>query len=203
MQEDTRQKILDRGHSEFLAHGFKSASLREIAKAAGVTTGAIYGYFQDKSALFSALVEDAAKGLLEKFIDIQENFSQLSAGEQAESMGYSSEVGILWMVEYIYAHFDAFKLIVCRSDGTAYAGYIDRLVEIEVESTYRFIATLTENGVPLRLVDDDLMHILANALFSGLFEIVAHDMPKQKAEEYIERLREFYTAGWRKILGID
>ena len=31
---------------EFLEKGFKSASLRNIVKTAGVTTGALYGYYE-------------------------------------------------------------------------------------------------------------------------------------------------------------
>ena len=43
--------------------GFKNASLRSIAQAAGVTTGAIYGYYPDKAALFDALVSEPANHL--------------------------------------------------------------------------------------------------------------------------------------------
>ena len=41
---------------EFLEKGFKSASLRNIVKTAGVTTGAFYGYYNSKEELFDALV---------------------------------------------------------------------------------------------------------------------------------------------------
>lgn len=41
----TLQNILAAGKEEFLEKGFKSASLRNIVKTAGVTTGAFYGYF--------------------------------------------------------------------------------------------------------------------------------------------------------------
>ena len=41
----TLQKILDAGMEEFQEKGFRDASLRQIVKNAGVTTGAFYGYF--------------------------------------------------------------------------------------------------------------------------------------------------------------
>ena len=37
---------------EFLEKGFRSASLRNIVKSAGVTTGALYGYYSSKEELF-------------------------------------------------------------------------------------------------------------------------------------------------------
>ena len=51
----TLQKILEAARKEFLAKGFQSASLRNIVKTAGVTTGAFYGYYKSKEELFDAL----------------------------------------------------------------------------------------------------------------------------------------------------
>lgn len=42
---ETQEKILAVGKVEFLAHGFKGASLRAIVKKAGFTQGAFYGYY--------------------------------------------------------------------------------------------------------------------------------------------------------------
>lgn len=48
---------------EFLEKGFKSASLRNIVKAVGLTTGAFYGYYKSKEELFDALVGEPTKSL--------------------------------------------------------------------------------------------------------------------------------------------
>ena len=45
--------------AEFLEKGFKSASLRNIVKNAGVTTGAFYGYYDSIDELFEVLVDEA------------------------------------------------------------------------------------------------------------------------------------------------
>ena len=38
-------KMLEAAKEEYLQKGFKSASLRNIVKTAGVTTGVFYGYY--------------------------------------------------------------------------------------------------------------------------------------------------------------
>jgi len=38
-------------------------------------------------------------------------------------------------------------------------------------------------------------------MFDGMFEVVRHDMPKERAKRFITQLQEFYTAGWLKIMG--
>ena len=52
---DTLEKIQQTALDEFLEKGFLGASLRQIVKHAGVTTGAFYGYFSSKEALFASL----------------------------------------------------------------------------------------------------------------------------------------------------
>ena len=64
---ETQKKILKVGKKEFLAKGFKDASLRKIVADAGFTKGAFYGYYPDKAALFEALVSSAADGLFAMF----------------------------------------------------------------------------------------------------------------------------------------
>ena len=51
----TLEKIHQTATAEFLEKGFQGASLRNIVKSAGVTTGAFYGYYSSKEALFAAL----------------------------------------------------------------------------------------------------------------------------------------------------
>ena len=65
----TLARIRQAAMQEFLDKGFQGASLRQIVKNAGVTTGAFYGYFSSKEALFNALVEPHAAALMGKFME--------------------------------------------------------------------------------------------------------------------------------------
>jgi TetR/AcrR family transcriptional regulator, acrAB operon repressor len=55
----TRHQILDAAEREFLARGVAHTRLQDVAAAAGVTRGAIYWHFEDKAALFNAMMERA------------------------------------------------------------------------------------------------------------------------------------------------
>ncbi|MDP2007444.1 MAG: TetR family transcriptional regulator [Rubrivivax sp.] len=66
----TRSSILDAAEVLFQAQGVSRTTLHEIATAAGVTRGAVYWHFKDKSDLFNAMMdrvilpmEPAAEGL--------------------------------------------------------------------------------------------------------------------------------------------
>lgn len=198
----TLNNILFAGKQEFLEKGFHGASLRNIVKEAGVTTGAFYGYFKSKQDLFSALVNEPAHIFLQRFTTAQETFAQLPPEQQPGQMGVISSECMDWMVDYIYRNFDAFKLILCCAEGTVYENFIHKMVEIEIDGTHRFMDVLRNMGQPVHEMDNQLEHILISGMFSGFFEIVIHDMPIEKSKRYVHELQEFYTAGWRKIMGL-
>ncbi len=58
----TRQKVLDAARALFAERGYEPATIRDIAKGAGMSTGAVFANFQDKAELFEAvLAEDLAR----------------------------------------------------------------------------------------------------------------------------------------------
>ena len=68
----THENILKSGKINFLNDGYERANLRKICKDAGVTTGAFYRHFEDKEALFVALVEPLAKEILDLYTKFEE-----------------------------------------------------------------------------------------------------------------------------------
>ena len=194
--------LLEAGKREFLEKGFQGASLRNIAASLGVTTGAIYGYYSDKEAIFDALVADPAQELLDRYREIQTAYAMRPLEEQISGLPEIPEAESSWMLDHIYDHIDAFKLITCAAGGTRYAHYLDTLAEIEDNAGRVLVDKMLAAGYPIQPIDDELIHIMSTALFTGMFETVRHDMPREKASQYIKQLRDFYSAGWFKILGI-
>ena len=197
----TLENIQEAALTEFLDKGFQGASLRQIVKNAGVTTGAFYGYFSSKEALFNALVEPHAKALMGRFMEAQTTFAELPEDEQPDHMGDASGAYVRWMVDYICAHREPVKLLLCRAEGTGYEQFIHNMVEVEVESTLRYMEVLRHLGRDVPELSRSLCHIIASGMFSGLFEIVVHDMPREQAQRDVEQFRQFYTGGWLKLMG--
>ena len=120
-------------------------------------------------------------------------------------MGMESGACFDWMIDYLYSdhtHYDAVKLIICCSEGTPYQDFIHQMVEVEVDATFQFLKTLHRLGKAVPQIDRQLCHIVSNGMFSGVFEIVVHDMTKENAKNYISALRRFYQAGWAELMQI-
>ena len=64
--EITRQRIIDAAREVFLSRGVSRTSMEQIAAQAGVTRGAIYWHFSNKTELFSALREQVILPLIDR-----------------------------------------------------------------------------------------------------------------------------------------
>lgn len=201
-RSDTLQRIHQAAMEEFLAKGFQDASLRRIVKNAGVTTGAFYGYYSSKTALFAALVEPHAAAVMGMFMRAQTAFFELPEAEQPDHVGVESGDCVKEMLGYVYQHLEPFKLLVCKAQGTDYENFIHNMVEIEVEATQRFIDVLHRQGRKLPNLDNQLCHIIASGMFHGIFEVVVHDMPYERAKHYVQQLQDFFLAGWHSLMGV-
>ena len=54
--ERTRQAIIDAAHDVIIEKGYHAASMRQIARQAGIAVGGIYNHFDGKEEIFAAIV---------------------------------------------------------------------------------------------------------------------------------------------------
>lgn len=199
----THKKIVDAAVQEFLEKGFSEASLRNIAKKAGVTTGAFYRYYESKEELFDFLVNEYASRILTLYNSAIDEFEKLSTLQQTENMADYSQSVTDELIDYIYEHFDNIKLLICSSQGTKYDDFIHHLVAIEEKATFRYIEEMNKCGINIPEIDRKLVHMISSGLFDGIFEVIRHDMSKEEAKKFIRQIFSFYTGGWSTIMNID
>lgn len=59
MSDTRRALVLDAARSVFAEKGLEGAGIREIARRAGYTPGALYSYFDSKEAIYAALLSES------------------------------------------------------------------------------------------------------------------------------------------------
>lgn len=187
------ESLLDNAKREFLEYGFHDASLRRIAAVSGVSTNSIYTRFGDKAGLFDAIVKDAADGLMNIYLESIEKAADAPNMEHAIEAG---DEGTDFVLEYIYQHKSEFELIFCKSAGTEYETYFDRLGAIE-ETYYKSFARQFSNAN--HKVDDFFIHIYCRTGWQYVYELITHDKTYEEAKKYMEDVRIFNFAGWKVI----
>ena len=197
--EGVYEAVLECAKKEFLEKGYKDASLRTIAQEAGTSTGSIYTRFGDKEGLFRAIVEPVAEEMKRMFLEIQENFHQLDDNVQQSEMGRYTSLHQMELLDYIYDHFDEFRLLLDGAEGTQFACFLDELVDIEVDYTYKYMEVIGCESVKSGLVTEDFIHIIVTAYFNGMFEVVRHNMSKADAVKYVKLLNRYHMPGFSTV----
>jgi AcrR family transcriptional regulator len=59
----TRHKVIEAARTLFAERGYDPATIRDIARGAGMSTGAVFANFQDKAELFEAVLIEEMDGL--------------------------------------------------------------------------------------------------------------------------------------------
>ena len=94
----TREALIGAARPLFAERGFAAVGTEEVVRAAGVTRGALYHQFDDKTELFAAVVEQVEAELVEQLAggslaEATDPLSALSAGAR-EMLDLLAEPGI-------------------------------------------------------------------------------------------------------------
>jgi AcrR family transcriptional regulator len=98
-KQRTRRHLLDAAKRLFNERGYEAATVREIAAAAGLSTGAVFASFSDKADLFGEVILDDCDALA----------THLRAGVQEDD---TTEIALLRLFSQAYAfHCDHLPLV--------------------------------------------------------------------------------------------
>jgi AcrR family transcriptional regulator len=160
----TRRRLIDAGEAVFARSGYHGASVEEIAREAGASTGALYSNFAGKEDLFLALFEERVAA------DVRD-YSQIAA-EGATVEEQARGPADHWM-EILRERPDYFPLFI---EFWAYAIREPRLqkrlasqfVALRSSSARLALEGAAQQGVSLSAEAGELVGILINALGNGL-----------------------------------
>jgi AcrR family transcriptional regulator len=199
--EGVYERILECAKKEFLEKGYMDASLRTIASEAETSTNSIYVRFKDKEGVFGAIVEPVSEEFMSKFMNVQETFHAFDSETQRKEVGQYSSGEMLKMVDYIYEHFDEFRLLLDASHGTKFQNFVDRLVSVEEEYTWKWLEATGSRLEPEGDLTREFYHMMVTSYFEGIFEVVRHGMGVEDAKKYVSMMGKYHHAGFLAIAG--
>lgn len=195
--KETREKLIDCAKKEFLEKGYMKASLRKICADAGVTTGALYFFFKDKEDLFGAIVDEPYEVLMgivrEHFLEDEELMDKPYEHEEGDHDSFAETI-----IPHIYANYDAFLLLITKSQGTKYENCVDELVD-EIEHVYLNMSDKMSKHYGAR-VNKKMLHWVTHMIVDSFVHMITHEPDEKKAMAHIKRVIEFTMHGWNKAV---
>jgi len=185
LKEEIRQNILRAAASEFLEHGYQGSSMRNIARAAGITAGNLYRYYESKGSLYEAIIREPWLELNRIIGERTNHLIRLSEAPSEESIHGFPREEVESLVQDISG--DVARLLRTSSPGILILLQDDREDEWE-ESRYAVIRWFR---ILFGLLFRDRR--LARYLAFGFMEsIIRVALEEEDPRENIEKLVRFY-----------
>ncbi len=189
--KETKNKLLASARTEFLAKGYMNASLRNICRNAGVTTGALY--------LYESLVKDTVNTI---YTVMKEHFAGEHEQAEAGAFNHVAEVDASKdledtkrVIHFMYEHRDEVLMLLTKSQGSPYEGVLDRFIET-AENHLRNMAGQMEKAYPDKKIDDRLIHWLSHQQIEMFVYMITHIEDEQQAVKFMEQSVFYMVAGW-------
>jgi TetR/AcrR family transcriptional regulator, acrAB operon repressor len=135
--ERTRRHILAAARGVFARQGVTRTSLEQVARAAGVTRGAIYWHFADKTALFYAMREQVSLPMVDRT-----GFAWFPA-DSADPLG-SVERFLLWFLETLETDAATRQTFQIMGFKCEYVGALERELDLHNNRCTELYTKLTQ-----------------------------------------------------------
>lgn len=192
-------KILLSAKNEFLKKGYIDASLREICKNAGVTTGALYKRYAGKDALFQAVLQPTIQDMEAIYSEVETyDYEKLNENEM-QSVWNMSEETLKRLMNFLYEHYDGFKLLLCYSEGSEFSDFLNDFVNGHTERTVKFMEIALQQGIISECMNEKEIHMLLTAFWSTMFEPIIHDLDKEQAIYHCRVVSKLFN--WKAVFG--
>ena len=201
---ETRQLLLQCAKKEFMEKGYSKASLRSICKEAGVTTGALYFFFQDKDDLFCSLVSDSLMRIME-LIKEHQQFEENEAKEEILSSNHDMEserILVEVLVHEMYQNRDEMLLLVNGAQGSSLENAVDRIIdEMDAHNLHLARATCQELGIPM--LEEKLVHWMSHNQIDMFLYMLKHIETEEQALAFGRQAITYLVTGWFALFGVD
>lgn len=197
------RRLIEAAGREFLKNGFENSSVRTIAEKANTSARAIYTRFENKEALFQAVIEPAYSYFMELFKNDKKAY-----WENAESgiLPEKPEEYYIKYLDFAYKHKKQFHLLLTCAKGSRFESFTEKLARLDLDYLQTHLPRVLNNQ---KNNSSDLLknwgisdssrklffESITLSFYQNLFIPFINGMSFEDAKDYIIKLTQFYSAG--------
>ena len=193
-------RLLCAAKKEFLRKGFDKASLAEICKAAGVTTGALYKRFNGKEDLFTALVADTLQDMVAYVSEMERtDLTGFTDQELYDSFSLLPETNRSWL-KFLYDHREGFTLLIRCASGTRFENFHQDWTEKMNALDYKYYQEARRRGLTTKNITVEELHALTYSIWALYYEPFFLGFNQEQIDRHAETIYLF--TDWHRALGM-
>ncbi|MCR4590797.1 MAG: TetR/AcrR family transcriptional regulator [Lachnospiraceae bacterium] len=186
LKGNTKEIILEEALKLFAVKGFEAVSVRDIAEKVGIGNSALYKHFENKQAIFNALVSELKERYLQQCSTITPEIRGMEELKDNVFRMFEFQTQNPWIV-----NFRQMLLIEKFRDPKMAEIYKEFFVDIPLNREKEIFEELQKKGL---MIEGDPM-VFAMEFYSPfyLYHFVEHDYEKLK-KQYQQHLRFFFDS---------
>ena len=189
LKEVVKNNIKEAAVQCFKDVGYEKASMRDIAKHAGISAGNLYRYFPNKEALFDYVVDPLVKIFTKKMEQPKEKMPFLDINMMQENELVED------IIQARLTNRDALFILFLRNKGTKYEDVKKVFAKFIEDQSRSFFET--EFGNDPRIIDGDLYHKAASAAFVEGFLVILEEAEDERS--FVRNLIQFIELNIKAI----
>lgn len=178
LKKEIRAKILAASIEEFKEHGFADASIRNIANNAEISLGNIYRYFDNKEALYFAVInpfmESVKQAIEQQFVFVDKTMKELSEILVAFLMQYSDEL-----------------MIIRKGNSVHYQSFVNYIVSV-ISGKIREMLNGSFPEIDQKIKNPEFYDAVAEGFLTSLFKVLHNGESGEVLERNVRELVTFY-----------
>lgn len=194
---DTKDLILKVSKEEFLLRGFNDSSLRNIASKCHISATAIYRHFKNKEEIFDSVIEP--------FIN---HFNEIANYIETKDNEYLSNLDISGMWNFEHNGGFQYKLLFGKYNDLVVlmvkerrSWFKDFIINFEYEATLRYINRMKNEGYKINDFSLISFKVLLDSYLEAYLNLLNKDLKKEELITICNEINNFYTFGFRNLLG--
>jgi AcrR family transcriptional regulator len=196
LKDEVRQQIATAALEVFARDGFVRATMAQIAREAGISTGNVYRYHATKEALFDELVGDELPAALTRML--KRRIAALAGVSDVRKLAPNADYHLLAgeLLRYCVDNRLRVVIVLGRAAGTRHAGFAQEtasLLERLALAHFRALHPRLRLSEPLRF---DLAGIYRSYL-AALVDILAHFSDEAQIREAVDGYSRYHLTGLR------
>lgn len=195
LKDSIRQNIDNAGLKLFARQGFNHTTVAEIADAAGISTGNIYKYYDNKHDLLYSLVSPE---FVAECLNYLSSRIAASAGRNPEQLAQSPDFArrnadfIGFMLQ------NRLRLLVLMNgcNNTAYQNFCDQALEIILAGVFSWFASVSGQRKSARNNSRQLLlRVIYQNLISTTVALLKADTDEKNREKALHSLLDYHLSG--------
>jgi AcrR family transcriptional regulator len=195
LKQEIKTKIIEAAVKEFSAYDYGKASMRTIAKAAGISVSNTYNYYKSKDELFVSIIEPVFAQLKDI---LRRSFQASMKSEAGANLNTFIESIVKELIQLEARERQLLLILIEHSAGTKFENSREEIVNL---LRMHFGEALRQPGSPAQLEESQtyILTIIANNYIDGLFKILKDYRSKDWAEQNLRTILTYHLNGVKAL----